>query len=137
MTALTKGRNTPERAGNQFEDPVAASETIYEGALVALDASGNAVPGSTVTTLTARGRALEQADNAAGAAGDINVKVEAGVFRFVNDGSDTIDRTHIGGTAYIVDDQTVAATDGTGTRSEAGRIVQVDDDGVWVAVGMP
>lgn len=137
MTALTKGRNTPERAGNQFEDPVAAGETIFEGSLVALDASGNAVPGSTATTLTARGRALEQADNSGGAAGDIDVKVEAGVYRFVNSGADPIDRTHIGGKAYIVDDQTVAATDGTGTRSEAGRIVDLDDDGVWVAVGTP
>lgn len=33
-------------------------------------------------------------------------------------------------TAYIVDDQTVAATDGTGTRSAAGRIVLIEWDGV-------
>lgn len=137
MTALTKGRNTPVRAGEQFEDPVAAGETIYEGALVALDASGNAVPGSTATTLTARGRALEQADNAGGSAGDIDVTVEAGVFRWANSSGDPIDRTHIGGTAYIEDDQTVSATDGGSTQSEAGRIVDLDDDGVWVATGTP
>jgi hypothetical protein len=32
----------------------------------------------------------------------------------------------------LVDDQTLAATDGAGTRSEAGDIYDVDDDGVWI-----
>ncbi|MFB0515162.1 MAG: hypothetical protein ACETWG_00985, partial [Candidatus Neomarinimicrobiota bacterium] len=36
---------------------------------------------------------------------------------------------------YIVDDQTVAKTDGTGTRSPAGFIEDVDSNGVWVLVG--
>ena len=32
----------------------------------------------------------------------------------------------------MVDDQTVAKTDGTGTRSAAGVVVNVDALGVWV-----
>ena len=132
MTALTKDRNTLVRDGIIGSHPVAAAAIIYAGAIVCLDAAGNAVPGSTATTLTAIGRAEARADNAGGAAGDINVEVRKGVFKYANDGVDTIDRTHIGATAYIVDDQTVAANDGTGTRSAAGQIVQVDSDGVWV-----
>lgn len=132
--ALAKNRNTPAREGDLVSDPVKAATTIYAGALVCLDASGWAVPGSTATTLTARGRAEELVDNSSGANGDKSVTVRRGVFQFANSGSDAIDRADIGGTAYIVDDETVAATDGTGTRSAAGKIVDVDDLGVWVEI---
>lgn len=132
---LTTDRNTKRRAGDDLNvDPVAAATHIFAGALACLDANGNLVPGSTSTTLKARGRAEENVDNSAGAAGDKSAKTRKGVFQFANDGTDTIDRTHIEGTAYIVDDETVAATDGTGTRSAAGTIVDVDAQGVWVRI---
>jgi len=131
--ALTTDRNTPAREGALFQDPVAASAKIYAGGLVVLNATGYAAPGSTATGLTARGRAEEQVDNSAGADGALSVKTRSGCFRFKNDAS--INRTHINKTAYIVDDETVAATDGTGTRSAAGTIDDVDSDGVWVQVG--
>ena len=133
MTALTQNRDTIRKAGVDHNDPVAAATKIYQGSLVCLDAAGNAVPGATATTLVARGRAATLVDNSAGLAGDLGVPTEAGIFRFANDAS--INRTHIGKTAYIVDDQTVAATDGTGTRSAAGRIDDVDSVGVWVEIG--
>ena len=38
----------------------------------------------------------------------------------------------IDASAYIVDDETVAKTDGGGTRSIAGTIKQVDAAGVWI-----
>lgn len=136
MAALTVDRDTPRRAGIEFRDPVAASKTLYAGALVVLDASGNAAPGSTATGLTARGCAQETVDNSGGSAGDVSVPVRAGVFRFANSAStDEIKRTEIGDTCYIVDDQTVAKTDATSTRSEAGTVVDVDTDGVWVRIG--
>lgn len=130
MTALAKDRNTAVRTGEYVSDPVAAATKIFAGSLYCLDASGNAVPGSTATTLIARGRAEEQVDNSAGAAGALTIKGRRGIFQFANDG--TVTRTDITKTAYIVDDQTVANTDGTGTRSAAGEIVDVDSDGVWV-----
>ena len=132
---LTQDRDTPERAGDLYEYPVAATALIYAGAIVVLDAAGNAEPGATALNKTAVGRAEERADNAVGAAADINVKVKPGVFKFKNDVTHTIDKTHVGGTAYIVDDETVASTDGTGTRSAAGVIKQVETDGVWVKLG--
>lgn len=133
MTALTKNRDTITRAGVDHIDPVAAAKKIFQGAIVCIDAAGNAVPGSTATTLTARGIAQELVDNTSGAAGDVTVPSVAGVHRVANDGS--INRTHIGKTAYIVDDQTVAATDGSASRSVAGRIDDVDASGVWVIFG--
>lgn len=135
MVALSADRNTPERDGKIYRYAVGAAATIYAGALVALDATGYVVPGSTATTLTAVGRAEDYVDNSAGADGDATVDVRRGVFRFVNSAAgDEITAADIGGTAYIVDDQTVAKTDGTATRSVAGTIRDVDPLGVWVEI---
>lgn len=135
MAALTRDRNTPERTGDKFGFPVAASTTIYAGSICALNASGYAVPGSTSTTLIAVGRAEEQIVNS-GSAGAVSVPVKRGVFRVGNSASaDLISRANIGSNCYIVDDQTVALTSGTSTRSVAGVIVDVDDSGVWVRIG--
>ncbi len=86
------------------------------------------------TGLVAIGRAHGSMDNSAGADGDLNIAVGRDqLYRFDNLSTDLVARTHIGGNCYIVDDVTVAATHGGNTRSIAGRVVDVDDDGVWVA----
>ncbi|NML88353.1 hypothetical protein HHL26_04640 [Sphingobium sp. TB-6] len=132
MAALTADRNTPLRTAGVESHPVKGATTIFAGALVCLDASGRAVPGSTATGLIVRGRAEENVANA-GADGAENVKVRQGIFRWANSAStDAITRAEIGDPAYIVDDQTVAKTNGTNTRSVAGTIRDVDAQGVWV-----
>lgn len=131
MVALVKDRNTPARDGKVIAYPVAGGATIYAGALVVAN-GGYAEPGTTALNLVALGRANEQVDNSAGADGDADVLVERGVFLFANDGS--ITAANIGADAYIVDDQTVAATDGAGTRSKAGVIRGVETGGVWVEI---
>lgn len=134
MTALTAARDTPAWGGapNRSGD-VAAATTIYLGSLVMRDAAGNVVQGKTATGLVGLGRASETVDNSAGAAGDKTVAYEKGTFRFANSAStDLITKAEIGDLCYAVDDQTVAKTDGTGTRSPAGTIDGVDDLGVWV-----
>lgn len=45
---------------------------------------------------------------------------------------DAIALADIGSDCYIVDDQTVAKTSGSATRSVAGKIFDVDAAGVWV-----
>jgi len=136
MAALTKDRNTPFRALDlQIDAPVAAAKKIFAGALVMLNASGDATPGAAATGQIPLGRARAQVDNSAGAAGDVTIEVESGVFRFANSAAaDLIARAEIGDVCYIVDDQTVAKTDGTGSRSKAGLIVDVDavTGEVWV-----
>ena len=135
MAALSKDRNTLRRDGVQFNDPVAASTRIHAGALVCINSSGYAVPGSTAATLKARGVAEAPADNGSGSAGDVSVNSRRGVFCFGNSSStDEITRADIGANAYIVDDQTVAKTHATNTRSIAGVIRDVDSDGVWVEI---
>jgi len=134
MAALTKDRDTPRRDGLLNAYPVKAAVLIYAGALVMLD-GGYAAPGATATAKVAAGRADETADNSAGLDGALTVNVSRGVFRFANSAAgDAIAQADVGATCYIVDDQTVAKTDGTGTRSAAGKIRGVDSAGVWVEI---
>ncbi len=128
MAALSADRNTPQRAGDQFQFPHAAGVTIFRGALVALNAAGAVVPGSAATTLKALGRAET------GTADDPNVvNVRRGCFRFDNSAAgDAITNADYGATVYIVDDHTVAKTNGGNTRSAAGICRGVDAQGVWV-----
>jgi hypothetical protein len=135
MTALTEARLTKRRDGDVFNRAVAGTKKIFEGALVCLNATGYATPGATATTLVADGVALATVDNTAGADGDLNVEVRKGTFRFANSAStDAITRAEIGDPCYVVDDQTVAKTNGTNTRSVAGTVTDVDAQGVWVKI---
>lgn len=135
MAALSADRNTPIRTAEDFEFPVAAATLIYAGSLVCINASSLATKGAVATTLKAVGIATERADNSAGAAGAIRVKVRRGCFRFANSSAgDLIALADVGADCYIVDDQTVAKTNGGSTRSVAGKIRDVDADGVWVQI---
>ncbi len=135
MTALLKDRATKSRAGLRRSFPVAAAATIFAGGMVALDTGNSnlAEAGNTATTLITVGVAVARADNAAGGASDINVEVDAGIHHLANSaGGDEITAADIGSSCYVVDDQTVAKTSATSTRSVAGTIFDVDANGVWV-----
>ena len=136
--AATENRDTVAR--NQFgllPMGVADGVHIYAGTLAVKNATGFAEPGSTALNKVALGRAKEEVDNTDGADGDLSITIEEGEFKFDNSAAgDAITVADIGSDCYIVDDQTVAKTDGTGTRSKAGVITGVDDDGVWVKVGL-
>jgi hypothetical protein len=133
MVALTQDRRTPQRAGDVLDGPVAAGETIYAGAIVMRDAAGNLVRGKAATGLTGVGRAEERVDNAGGAAGAKTLRVERGIFAYENSAAaDAITAADIGAACWAVDDQTVARTNGGGSRSKAGIVTRVDQHGVWV-----
>lgn len=72
-------------------------------------------------------------DNTAGSDGDVSRAFRSGLFRFANDGSGSVTIADFGLPCYAVDDQTVARTDGTGTRSKAGIVAMLDTQGVWVS----
>lgn len=132
--ALTKDRDTKEKGGKTiYAVPVAAGVKILAGALVALNAAGFATPGAIATTLKGFGRAEEAVDNTGGSNGAVSITVRRGVFLYANSASaDAITRADIKNDCYIVDDQTVAKTHATNTRSVAGKIDDVDATGVWV-----
>jgi hypothetical protein len=133
MTALTAGRNTPMSAGDLREKGMAAAVTLYAGAITMRNAAGFLTKGATATGLVGVGRAEGFFDNSTGAAGDIMARYRPGTFRFANSAStDEITDADAGKLCFVVDDQTVAKTDGTGTRSAAGTVAWVDELGVWV-----
>lgn len=133
MTALTSDRNTPTAIGEARQGAVASAQKIFAGALVMRNATGYLVKGVTSLNLIGVGRADDQVDNSGGADGDLSLAYRPGLFRFTNDGTDTVTIADIGTVCYAVDDQTVANTDGTGTRSKAGIVEMLDTQGVWVS----
>lgn len=136
MSALTAERDTNEIANGakSLYLPVKGATTIYQGAIVALDANGYAIPGKTAEGLTAAGRAEETVINA-GADGAAFIKVTRGAFVFDNTATaeNKVTAAHVMKTCYIEDDQTVTAL-ATGA-SAAGRVIRVDDEGVAVEIG--
>jgi hypothetical protein len=130
---LNKDRITPRKDGLQYGRPVAATKIIFVGALCCLNATGFLVPGSADNTLVADGVAIEYRDNTLGADGDLTCIIDKRPHRFANSAdADLIAAAQIGDNCYVVDDQTVAKTNGGGARPVAGVIADVDDSGVWV-----
>lgn len=135
MTAATQNRNTPHRLGLSRGHLVAAATECFAGTIAVINADGFTEPGTTATGLTAAGVFEHYQDNTAGADGDQVVEVKRGNFRLANSAAaDEITAADIGQVCYIVDNQTVAKTSGTDTRSPAGIVDDVDDNGVWVNI---
>ena len=133
MAATTQDRNTPFKEGELIDVPVASAVQILAGTLVAASATGFATPGATATTLAYLGMADANVDNSAGADGAVSVPVRRGkAFKWANDGGDPVTQASLGRACFIVDNQTVAKTNGANTRSQAGIVVGLDADGVWV-----
>ena len=131
MVALTENRSTPQMAAGDRAGLLGANQTIYAGALLMRNASGHIIEGATATGSFGVGRAEEAGSSTT--AGVTSQRFREGVFRFVNSAAgDLIATADIGTVCYIVDDQTVAKTSGTNTRSPAGVVVDVDAQGVWV-----
>jgi hypothetical protein len=138
MVALTQGRNTRQKPGELYALPIALAQKIYAGAIVCRSATGFAVKGSTSTTLKAVGVADRTVDNTTGADGADTAKYRSGCFNLANSAAgDLITNADVGNDCFIVDDQTVAKTNGGATRSIAGKVDSIDTDGsVWVWIGV-
>lgn len=135
MAALAADRDTPERASplsQLFAEVGTDSTQYYKGGIVCIStATGLVVKGATATTQIAIGRCEENV--LTGTSNTRKIKARIGCFKYLNSAAgDAIAADDIGKACYIVDDQTVALTDGTGTRSRAGIVAGVDSDGVWV-----
>ena len=133
MPAATADRNTEMREGRIVSVPIAAGQLIHAGVLVAVNADGLALEGKTEADLTYIGRSEQYVDNTAGADGALSVQVRRGmVFKWANAADDAVTQASLGKPCFIEDNQTVARTNGNGTRAQAGTVLGVDADGVWV-----
>jgi hypothetical protein len=134
--ALAADRNTlAKRQGVMTTVLLAADAVIYSGALVCLNTAGYAVAGVNTANFVCVGRAFDAGDNTGGDAGDVEIRVQRGVYKWANaTAGDAVTQAEIGRNVYVSDDQTVTKTAGNGVV--AGIATELDaDGGVWVDTG--
>jgi len=124
MSNITVRKDVRRQEGNILSYPVAASTKLFEGALIALNASGYAVKAADTTNFTFVGVCDETADNTSGSAGDIRVKVWTyGVVDVVANFSAAA--ADAGKKVYQLDDQTVDLAANVTNDVLVGKIVEV------------
>lgn len=113
--------------------PVAGSQSLEPNSVVFLAAGYAVAFASAVAANPCAGVATFEVINP-GANGDIAAEVETGEHKFANSGD--VVAASVGSTAYFSDDSSVSISNGGGARKTAGKIIQVDSDGVWVNIGI-
>src|SRR5689334_18599001 len=104
------------------------AEQVYQGGLACFDKSTGLVKkGAASTTLVPIGRYREDQLVASGGTANVEFFRPLKAMWFANStAGDLIAQTECGSTCFVVDDQTVAKTNGTNTRSVAGLVWKVD-----------
>jgi hypothetical protein len=107
--------------------PVEANTQLFGGGLGAVNAAGNAVRPQTPGALYCPGVVYAGQNNLStnvpyGAAGALIVEMQVGAFPFATDGSIPAGALYL--SVYGVDDATISADDGGGTRPYAGYTIQ-------------
>ena len=126
----------PWREGKTVVLGVAAGAQIREGQMVALNAGGFLVSATDASAAFLVGQANQIALNVNGTNGEETIAVKRdGAFLFGNSaGADEIKPTRLFEDCYLVNGDTVAATDGGTGRIIAGKVIEISDEGVWVEV---
>ncbi|WP_062789382.1 hypothetical protein [Aquitalea pelogenes] len=132
MAQTNKDRNTPMMDGQLLRLPMAAGVTIPAGSLVTVSNNDGMAYSFPNPSMVAVGRAEENKQNS-GAAGSEFVLVRRGkAFRWDNSPNDPVPATNLYRPCYVQDNQTVRRTDMGGQMPQAGTVIQIDPDGVWV-----
>ncbi|MCX5497320.1 hypothetical protein OSH11_21665 [Kaistia dalseonensis] len=129
----TSDQMTPRRAGDAYGYPVKAATRIFARTLVAVTATGLAVPAGTVGAVAVVGVAGHHADNRLGPDADGKIRVDREVFTFAFAGTAPT-FANIGSPVYAVDDNTVSLDSSSGTRLKAGTLDGIEDGTPWVRV---
>lgn len=116
--------NAPERESRFYAFPLKNGETVYQGEIGCIDATGEIVTAKKATGLKAFGR-VEKIDSG-------SITLRKGCYRYQNDAADPVTFADIGGNCYISNSTTVCKTDASSTKSTAGKVMFIDDAGVWV-----
>ena len=128
LTDIVGGVAIPRKNERAVRDGV----TLYKGGMVAADSAGRYVPAGNANAVTqCQGVLMEvsaiEETITGDAAGTKTARLTVGIFWFDNSAAaDEITAANLGERCYVVDDETVALTDGSGTRLPAGIITDVD-----------
>lgn len=137
MTALISSRDTRLHNGVERSRTVLSGATIYKGALVGENSAGTVQP--MAASVSGGLRCLGVAQKTVVGDGILTMPIKAGFAEYHNSASaDALTSADVGHVVYAADDQTVAKTDGGGTRNVAGVLMDLDYDSAKpiVAVGM-
>jgi hypothetical protein len=130
MAATTVDRNTPTLwIERQIVLKLETTADIPAGAMVAVNAAGNAVNAADTAGLKVMGRAEHRATYAAG---DREITVARGVFVYANNGN--VVQATVGSSVTVVDNQTVGLAADTTNDIIAGYCEEIRSDGVVVAM---
>lgn len=130
MGAQTQDRRVEEIEPRFRSLPVKGSVECFQGAIAVMDGA-YVKPGVSAAALRTVGIFDAYVKNA-GADGAVNAIVRRGTFKFANHGTNTVTNAHVGSDCYVEDDQTVGSL--STSKSVAGKVYQVDSDGVWVTI---
>lgn len=140
MAAATDNLNIPERcdpSAFKHERVAGSSAEYYKGAMIAIDvdATGSPFVRATAGDLSLRvvGRCEDRLTT--GASNTKRLVAKSGIFRYASGtAAEAIDADDVGKVCYVIDDQTVGIQGGgtVPTNAVAGRIYDVDANGVWV-----
>lgn len=136
MAALTADKARKVR-GNPIgvPYPVAASTTIYQGALVSVNSSGYLIAATNDTTTMCVGVAAEHVDNSSGSNGDKTCSVEImQVEEFTSSG---IVITDVGYPAYVLDSGTVGDDAAASKNVHVGTVVRLVSTNVVEVLVLP
>lgn len=128
LTDIVGGVAIPRKNERAVRD----ATILYKGGMVAADSSGDYVPAGHASAVTqCQGVLMEVSaidETVTGnAAGTETARLTVGIFWFDNSaGDDAITAVHLGQVCYAVDDETVALSDGNGSRLPAGVVTDVD-----------
>ena len=124
MADITERKASTDRQDGLILSFLQGAESIFEGALVAINAAGYAVNAGDDANAVIVGVADESVDNSGGAAGDKEIKVvRTGVFTFNTAYSAA--QTDVNNIAMASDNQTVDLAANTTNDIPVGRIVEV------------
>ena len=139
MTALTADKRTKRQArpeGFLRKMPIAASKTIYNGALLMINGSGHVLPAADTASMNGIAGVAEENVVSGSTAGADKVLVRiGGVYLFENDGTNAIVQGDVGKLCYAADDQTVQDDSAT-NDVKVGTVWGLEDGKVWVHVGV-
>lgn len=122
MTALAADKASKTKSGRIWKVPVAASQDIFKGAMVCIDADGFLIPAADASGISrVIGIAFEHADNNPGSDGDIDCRVISDVR--VHAVGVTLTQAMLGDRMYVEDDATFDDSD-PGEGRLAGVLVE-------------
>lgn len=123
-----KRYGTKRAHGLKANQAIAANLPVFLASGLAVGFAAATPASLYVGTATLGADATDQPD------GSVFIEVDSAETKFTNAGDITI--ADVGSDAFFSAANNVSADSATNTRVPAGKIIQVDEDGVWVSTGV-